>query len=104
MRSSPTAQTIRGYSFETGEELWTLGPNSEVTVATPIIADGMAIVTANYPPARPIYAVRPGPARRPVALLGGGAQQRSDRLEPLPPAGSTSPLRSPTTGSSMPCG
>ena len=52
--------TIRGYSFETGEELWSLGPNSEVTVATPIIADGMAIVTANYPPARPIYAIRPG--------------------------------------------
>ncbi len=62
--------TIRGYSFETGEELWTLGPNSEVTVATPIIADGMAIVTANYPPARPIYAIRPG-QRGDLSLASG---------------------------------
>jgi outer membrane protein assembly factor BamB len=52
--------TIRGYNAATGEELWTLGPNAEVTVATPVIAGGLALVAANYPPARPIYAIRPG--------------------------------------------
>lgn len=52
--------TIRGYSVETGEELWTLTPNSEVTVGTPVIGEGMAYVTGGYPPARPIYAIKPG--------------------------------------------
>lgn len=52
--------TVRGYSVETGEELWTLAPNSEITVGTPVIAEGMAYVTGGYPPARPIYAIRPG--------------------------------------------
>ncbi len=52
--------TIRGYDPATGKELWTLGPNSEVTVATPIVADGIVYVTAGYPPVRPIYAIRPG--------------------------------------------
>jgi outer membrane protein assembly factor BamB len=52
--------TIRGYDAATGRELWTLRPNSEVTVATPVVADGVAFVTAGYPPARPIYAIRPG--------------------------------------------
>ena len=53
-------QTIRGYDPLTGKVLWTLGPNSEVIVATPVVADGMAFITAGYPPVRPVYAVRPG--------------------------------------------
>jgi len=53
-------KTIRGYSAATGALLWTLGPNSETIVATPIIGDGMAYVTGGYPPVRPIYAIRPG--------------------------------------------
>ncbi len=52
--------TIRGYDVNTGEELWTLSPNSEITVASPVVADGIAYVTGGYPPARPIYALRPG--------------------------------------------
>jgi len=52
--------TIRAYDPRTGKELWSLGPSSEVVVATPVVGDGMAFVTAGYPPVRPVYAVRPG--------------------------------------------
>ncbi|MDX1997847.1 MAG: PQQ-binding-like beta-propeller repeat protein [Thermoanaerobaculia bacterium] len=51
---------IRGYDPKTGAELWKLGPNSEVVVATPIVGDGLVYVTAGYPPIRPVYAIRPG--------------------------------------------
>jgi ankyrin repeat protein/outer membrane protein assembly factor BamB len=51
---------IKGYNPDTGEELWKLGPNSEVTVATPVVYDEMIYVTAGYPPVSPIYAVKPG--------------------------------------------
>lgn len=51
---------IRGYDPATGTLLWTLGPNSEVTVGTPVVGDGLIYVTAGYPPVRPVYAVRPG--------------------------------------------
>lgn len=54
------APTIRGYDAATGRELWHLTPNSEVTVGTPVVADGIAYVTGGYPPARPVYAIRPG--------------------------------------------
>ncbi|HEX9187877.1 MAG TPA: ankyrin repeat domain-containing protein, partial [Vicinamibacteria bacterium] len=50
--------TVRAYDPATGGLLWSLGPNSEVTVATPVAADGIAYVTAGYPPVQPIYAVR----------------------------------------------
>jgi outer membrane protein assembly factor BamB len=52
--------TIRAYRPETGELLWSLGPNSEVVVATPVAGEGMAYVTAGYPPVRPVYAIRAG--------------------------------------------
>ena len=52
--------TIRGYDPRNGEELWSLGPNSEIVVATPITGPGLVYVTAGYPPVRPIYAIRPG--------------------------------------------
>ncbi len=51
--------TIRAYDPATGTELWTLGPNSEVTVGTPVVGDGLVYVTGGYPPVRPIYAVKP---------------------------------------------
>ncbi|MCH9646790.1 MAG: PQQ-binding-like beta-propeller repeat protein [Deltaproteobacteria bacterium] len=54
------APTVRGYDVATGRELWTLSPNSEVTVGTPVVADGIAYVTGGYPPARPVYAIKPG--------------------------------------------
>ena len=53
---------IRGYDPATGKLLWTLGPNSEVTVGTPVVGEGLVYVTAGYPPVRPVYAVRPGSA------------------------------------------
>ena len=51
---------IRGYDPSTGKLLWTLGPNSEVTVGTPVTGHGLVFVTGGYPPVRPIYAIRPG--------------------------------------------
>jgi outer membrane protein assembly factor BamB len=40
--------------------LWTLAPNSEITVATPVSGDGLVYVTGGYPPVRPVYAIKPG--------------------------------------------
>ena len=50
---------IRGYDPATGKLLWTLGPNSEVTVGTPVVGNGVVYVTGGYPPARPVYAIKP---------------------------------------------
>jgi outer membrane protein assembly factor BamB len=52
--------TIRAYDPRSGKPLWSLGPSSEVVVATPVVGDGLAFVTAGYPPVRPVFAVRPG--------------------------------------------
>ena len=51
---------IRGYDPRTGKLLWTLGPNSEVTVGTPVAGKDVIYVTGGYPPVRPVYAVKPG--------------------------------------------
>ena len=51
---------VRSYDPGSGRLLWTLAPNSEIVVATPVVADGLIYVTAGYPPVRPIYAIRPG--------------------------------------------
>jgi outer membrane protein assembly factor BamB len=53
-------KAIRGYDADTGKELWTLGPNSEVTCTTPVAANGLIFVTAGYPPVQPIYAIKVG--------------------------------------------
>ena len=53
---------IRGYDPSTGKELWTLGPNSEITVGTPVAGSGVVYVTGGYPPVRPVYAVKAGAA------------------------------------------
>ena len=66
-------QKIRAYEPATGKLLWTLGPNSEVVVATPVTAEGMALVTAGYPPVRPVYAVRAG-QRGDISLPEGQRQ------------------------------
>ena len=50
---------IRGYDPSDGKLLWTLGPNSEVTVGTPVVGNGVVYVTGGYPPARPVYAIKP---------------------------------------------
>jgi outer membrane protein assembly factor BamB len=62
--------TIRAYDPRSGALLWSLGPNSEVTVATPVAGEGLVFVTAGYPPVRPIYAVRPG-GRGDLSLADG---------------------------------
>jgi len=51
---------VRGYDPATGKLLWTLGPNSEITIGTPVVGHGLIFVTGGYPPVRPIYAIRPG--------------------------------------------
>jgi outer membrane protein assembly factor BamB len=51
---------VRGYDPRTGKELWRLGPNSEVTTPTPIVAHGLVYVTNGYRGIQPIYAIRLG--------------------------------------------
>jgi outer membrane protein assembly factor BamB len=50
----------RGYDPQTGKELWRLGPNSEITVPTPIAAQGLIFIASGYHPIQPIHAVHPG--------------------------------------------
>lgn len=61
---------VRGYDPNTGELLWTLAPNSEIAIGTPVIHKDLAIITAGYPPVRPVYAVRAG-ARGDISLPKG---------------------------------
>jgi outer membrane protein assembly factor BamB len=68
---------VRAYDPATGALLWTLGPNSEVTVATPIVRDGVVYVTGGYPPVRPVYAIKAG-ARGDISLPAG--QEKSDAV------------------------
>jgi outer membrane protein assembly factor BamB len=51
---------VRGYDAKTGKLLWTLGPNSEITVGTPVVDGGLVFITGGYPPVRTIYAVKIG--------------------------------------------
>jgi outer membrane protein assembly factor BamB len=53
-------RTVRGYDAASGRLLWTLAPNSQNVVASPVVGDGLAFVTGGYPPVRPIYAIRAG--------------------------------------------
>jgi outer membrane protein assembly factor BamB len=62
--------TVRGYDPATGVLLWTLAPNSEIAIGTPVIHRDLTIVTAGYPPVRPVYAVRAG-ARGDISLPQG---------------------------------
>src|SRR5271157_2808121 len=54
------SKAIRGYDADTGKELWTLSPNSEVVCTTPVTGHGLIFVTAGYPPIQPIYAIKIG--------------------------------------------
>lgn len=51
---------IRGYDPLTGTELWQLAPNSKSPIPTPVAGQELIYVASGYPPANPIYAVRPG--------------------------------------------
>jgi outer membrane protein assembly factor BamB len=67
---------IRGYDAETGALRWTLGPNSEITIGTPVAGNGLVFVTGGYPPVRPIYAIRPG-ASGDISLAKGQDSSQS---------------------------
>ena len=67
---------IRGYDPETGKLRWTLAPNSEVTVATPVVGPDFVYVTGGYAPTRPIYAIRPG-ASGDISLERGTRSNRA---------------------------
>ena len=54
------ASIIRGYAPDSGRELWSLGPTSIQVVASPVVGPENLFVSSGYPPARPIYAVKPG--------------------------------------------
>jgi outer membrane protein assembly factor BamB len=49
---------IRSYEPLTGKLIWELGGNSEVTVTTPVTANGLIYVANGYPPIQPIYAIK----------------------------------------------
>jgi outer membrane protein assembly factor BamB len=55
-------KAIRGYDPKTGKELWSVGPNSEITVTTPIFANDLIFVSNSYPPIQKTYAIKPGSA------------------------------------------
>ena len=54
------ASIIRGYDPKTGRALWSLSPTSIQVVASPVLGSRNLFVSSGYPPARPIYAVKPG--------------------------------------------
>lgn len=51
---------IRGYDPKTGKIRWTLAPNSQIAIPTPIASNDLVYVAAGYQPVRPIYAIRAG--------------------------------------------
>ena len=61
---------VRGYDPATGKLLWTLAPNSEIAIGTPVVRGDIVYVTAGYPPVRPVYAIRAG-ARGDISLAPG---------------------------------
>jgi outer membrane protein assembly factor BamB len=51
---------VRGYDPKTGQLRWSMGPNSQIAIPTPVIGPEFVYVAAGYQPVRPIYAIRPG--------------------------------------------
>ncbi len=51
---------VRGYDPLTGSERWRMARLAEVTIPTPVVADGLVYVTSGYRAIKPIYAIRPG--------------------------------------------
>jgi outer membrane protein assembly factor BamB len=67
---------VRGYDPKTGALRWTLAPNSQVVIPTPIVGPEFVYVTGGYQPARPIYAIRPG-ASGDISLATGTTSNSS---------------------------
>ena len=66
VRSGGAAQVVvngfrhaGGYDRATGRELWTLTATGDIPVPTPIVADGLIILTGAHGPGAPIHAIRP---------------------------------------------
>jgi outer membrane protein assembly factor BamB len=54
---------LRGYDPATGKELWSISGdkfNSEITIGVPYVAHDLIFMSAGYPPAQPIFAIKPG--------------------------------------------
>jgi outer membrane protein assembly factor BamB len=49
---------IGGYDFKTGKELWVLKGGGDIPVPTPVMLDGLIVITNAHGSARPIYAIR----------------------------------------------
>jgi outer membrane protein assembly factor BamB len=49
---------IGGYDFKTGKELWMLKGGGDIPVPTPVMLDGLIVITNAHGSARPIYAIR----------------------------------------------
>ena len=54
------SRLIRGYDADSGRELWSMGPHSEITVGSVVTGHGLAFVTGGWPPVKGTYAIRPG--------------------------------------------
>jgi outer membrane protein assembly factor BamB len=50
----------RGYDPMTGKELWKYSGNSEIAIPTPIVGQGVVIITNGYRGVQPIFAIKPG--------------------------------------------
>ena len=78
---------LRGYDPTTGKELWRFSDNNtEVKMPTPVIANGLAIMSGGYPAGRPIYAIRPA-ASGDISLAEG--QESNQHLAWRQPRGSS---------------
>lgn len=51
---------IRSYEPATGEELWRLGPTSQITAPTPVFQGDLIVVASGRRPSKPIYVIRAG--------------------------------------------
>jgi outer membrane protein assembly factor BamB len=49
---------IGGYDFKTAKELWRLKGGGDIPVPTPVLLDGLIIITSSHGGQRPIYAIR----------------------------------------------
>ena len=71
------SRRIRGYDADTGRELWSLGPHSEITVGSVVTGHGLAFVTGGWAPVQSTYAIRPG-GRGDLSLARG--EKSSDHI------------------------
>jgi outer membrane protein assembly factor BamB len=49
---------IAGYDVADGKQLWTMKGGGDIPVPTPLVKDGLIVITNAHGPGRPIYAIR----------------------------------------------